>query len=93
MIPELERISGREFSHSRFQEIIGIARETSLTWRRILKTMKHSPSPMTIFDAFVHMAPIVVLRGLPVSLNYYRILLKELKERVEKGIGAITNER
>jgi bcr-type benzoyl-CoA reductase subunit B len=93
MIPELERISGREFSPSRFQKIIDIARETSLTWRRVLKTMKHSPSPMTIFDAFVHMAPIVALRGLPVSLNYYRILLKELRERVEKGIGAITNER
>jgi len=93
MIPELEQFSGREFSLSRFREIIGIARETSLAWGRVLETMKHSPAPMTIFDAFVHMAPIVTLRGLPVSLNYYRILLKELEERVEKGIGAITNER
>jgi benzoyl-CoA reductase/2-hydroxyglutaryl-CoA dehydratase subunit BcrC/BadD/HgdB len=93
MIPELERFSGREFSPSRFHEIIGIARETSLAWARILETMKHSPAPMTIFDAFVHMAPIVTLRGLPVALNYYRILLKELEERVEKGIGAIHNER
>jgi benzoyl-CoA reductase/2-hydroxyglutaryl-CoA dehydratase subunit BcrC/BadD/HgdB len=93
MIPELERFSGREFSPSRFHEIIGIARETSLAWARVLETMKHSPAPMTIFDAFVHMAPIVTLRGLPVALNYYRILLKELEERVEKGIGAIHNER
>ena len=93
MIPELERISGHEFSLSKFQEIIGIARETSLTWGRVLETMKHSPAPMNIFEAFVHMAPIVSLRGLPVCLDYYRILLKELEERAEKGIAAIKNER
>ena len=93
MIPELEQISGRKFSISRLREIIGMARETSLTWGKILKTMKQKPAPMTIFDAFFHMAPIVTLRGLPVSLNYYHVLLKELEERVERGIGAIVKER
>jgi len=58
-----------------------------------LATMKTQPAPMTIFDAFGHLAPIVSLRGLPVALDYYRILLRELKERIERGVGAITHER
>jgi benzoyl-CoA reductase/2-hydroxyglutaryl-CoA dehydratase subunit BcrC/BadD/HgdB len=93
MIPRLEKISGRKFSDKRFKKIISLGSEASLTWGRVLATMKHSPAPMTIFDAFVHMAPVVSLRGLPVSLDYYRILLKELEDRVENGIGAITNEQ
>ena len=93
MIPELERISGRKFSYARFQEIIGHSLEATSTWGQVLGTMKNSPAPMTIFDAFVHMAPIVVLRGLPVTVDYYRILLEELEDRVEQGIGGLTNER
>ena len=92
MIPQLEKISGRKFSDKRFKKIIGLGSEASLTWGRVLATMKHSPAPMTIFDAFVHMAPVVSLRGLPVCLDYYRILLEELEDRIEKGIGAITKE-
>jgi benzoyl-CoA reductase/2-hydroxyglutaryl-CoA dehydratase subunit BcrC/BadD/HgdB len=93
MIPELERISGRKFSEARFRKIISLARESSLRWGEVLETMKNRPAPMSIFDAFVHLAPIVSLRGLPVSMEYYDILLEELRERVKSGIGAVTNER
>ena len=93
MIPSLEKVSGRRFDQKRFGELIRIAKETALTWGEVLATMKAHPAPMTIFDAFGHLAPIVSLRGLPVALDYYRMLLDELKERVENGIGAITNER
>jgi benzoyl-CoA reductase/2-hydroxyglutaryl-CoA dehydratase subunit BcrC/BadD/HgdB len=55
--------------------------------------MQKRPAPMTIFDAFVHLAPIVSLRGLPVALDYYQILLAELEERVDQGVGAILHER
>jgi bcr-type benzoyl-CoA reductase subunit B len=92
MIPLLERVSGKRFNYQKFQEIIYIAKETSITWGEVLATMKARPAPMTIFDAFVHLAPIVSLRGLPVALDYYRILLSELKERIDHGVGAITNE-
>ncbi|MBN2034090.1 MAG: 2-hydroxyacyl-CoA dehydratase [Deltaproteobacteria bacterium] len=93
MIPVLERISGKVFREEKFQEIIRIARETSFTWGEVLATMKADPAPMTIFDAFIHLAPVVSLRGLPVALDYYRLLLSELKDRVDKGIGALVHER
>jgi bcr-type benzoyl-CoA reductase subunit B len=93
MIPVLEQVSGRPFRKEKFQEAIHIARETSLTWGEVLATMKARPAPMSIFDAFGHLAPIVSLRGLPVALEYYRSLLQELKERVKQGVGAISSER
>jgi bcr-type benzoyl-CoA reductase subunit B len=93
MIPRMEEVSGRPFNYRHFQNIIGLAKETSLTWGKVLATMKARPSPMTIFDAFIHMAPVVSLRGLPVALDYYRRLLRELEDRVERGVGAVTNER
>ncbi len=93
MIPELERISGKAFDMNRFESILQLSKESSLTWGKMLETMKARPAPMTVFDAFVHMAPIVSLRGLPVALEYYKMLLVELEERVEAGIGGIANER
>jgi bcr-type benzoyl-CoA reductase subunit B len=93
MIPELERITGRDFDQARFQEIIRLAADASQTWGEVLETMKHRPAPMSIFDAFVHLAPVVSLRGLQVASDYYNELLAELKERVDQGIGALANER
>jgi bcr-type benzoyl-CoA reductase subunit B len=93
MIPVLEEVSGRRFDNSKFKEMVEIARDSSFAWGEVLATMKTHPAPMTIFDAFIHLAPIVSLRGLPVALDYYTILLKELRERIARGIGAIENER
>ncbi len=93
MIPQLEKLSGRSFDEDKFRETIGLARDTSLAWGNVLAAMKHKPAPMTIFDAFGHLAPIVSLRGLPVALEYYNTLLDELKDRVEQGVGAVRNEQ
>ena len=93
MIPVLEQVSGRPFDYSKFQGIIALAKESSQLWGEVLATMRARPAPMTIFDAFVHLAPIVSLRGLPVSREYYELLLAELRTRVERGIGALAVER
>ncbi len=93
MIPKLEAISGKGYSEARLKEIITISRESAGLWGKVLGTLKARPAPMTIFDAFVHLAPIVSLRGLPVARQYYEILLKELEERVKRGISAVVNER
>jgi bcr-type benzoyl-CoA reductase subunit B len=93
MIPVLERVSGRPFQGNRLREALALSKETAETWGEVLGTMKASPSPMTIFDAFVHLAPVVSLRGLPVALAYYRTLLDELRQRVAQGVGGVREER
>lgn len=93
MIPVLERISGKKYDDGLFREFMMRAKGTSILWGEVLATMKERPAPMTIFDAFVHMSPVVSLRGLPVSMEYYRTLLGELRDRTEKGVGAIIDEK
>lgn len=93
MIPVLEEISGCPFDEGKFHDMLRISHDSSVAWGEVLATMKNHPAPMTIFDAFIHLAPIVSLRGLPVALEYYQILLRELKERIEQGVGAIEHER
>jgi len=63
-------------------KIIDISFETSTLWGAILDTMKTIPSPISIFEAFAHMAPIVSLRGLKVARDYYLELLQELNIRI-----------
>ncbi len=93
MIPILERITGKIFNLKQFEVILMRSQESSQTWGAILDAMQAKPAPMTIFDAFGHLAPVVSLRGLPVAQDYYHILQEEVEERVQLGIGAITDER
>ena len=93
MIPVLERVSARRFDPARFRRILQRAMDSTALWGQVLDTMKNRPAPMTIFDAFVHLAPIVSLRGLKVTELYYRMLLEELRHRAACGVGALANER
>ena len=92
-VPTLERLTGRDFSENRFAETLISSQRASVLWGQVLATMKHRPAPMSLFDAFVHLAPVVSLRGLPVCERYYERLLLELKGRRERGVGAISGER
>ncbi|MCF7823289.1 MAG: 2-hydroxyacyl-CoA dehydratase family protein [Candidatus Marinimicrobia bacterium] len=93
MIPILEQVSGNVFYMSDLEAVLKRSQDSSRTWGNILKAMQAKPAPMTIFDAFGHLAPIVSLRGLPVAQDYYNILAEEIDDRVSKGIGAIRDEK
>lgn len=93
LIPELEKVAGQKFDIDRFKEAIELSRQTSVLWRACLETASAIPSPWTFFDATIHMGPAVVARGTKEAVDYYEVLLKELKERVSGKVAAIENER
>ena len=93
MIPTLEEVSGNRFDMDRLREVVGLSLECTRLWRQVLGYGAIKPAPLTFFDATIHMAPAVVLRGLPEAVDYYKILLKELDERVEQKIEAVPGER
>jgi benzoyl-CoA reductase/2-hydroxyglutaryl-CoA dehydratase subunit BcrC/BadD/HgdB len=62
-------------------------------WQEILDTTMNQPAPMTCFDAFFHLALIVTLRGKQEVVDYYELLLAEMKQRVADGISMIPNEK
>lgn len=93
MVPGLEEVAGRSFDIDEFREILAISLECSQLWEAVLDTALARPCPITFFDACVHMGPAVVMRGRKEANDYYRILLEELKERVDQGIAAVEGER
>lgn len=93
MIPTLEAVSGNRFDIDRLREVVGLSLECTKLWRQVLECGAAVPAPLTFFDATIHMAPAVVLRGLPEAVDYYKILLKELHERMENKVAAVEGER
>jgi len=93
IIEPLEKISTIRFNIDKLKEIVSLSRECSDLWKRVLDTAATIPSPITFFDGTIQMGPAVVLRGTQIAVDYYKILLAELQERVENNIGAVDDER
>jgi benzoyl-CoA reductase/2-hydroxyglutaryl-CoA dehydratase subunit BcrC/BadD/HgdB len=89
----LEERTGKVFDPERFLEVSLKSVETTRLWKEILETCTSVPAPMSSFDAFVHIAPIVTLRGTQKCVDYYELLKKELEERVAGGVGVVSEER
>jgi benzoyl-CoA reductase/2-hydroxyglutaryl-CoA dehydratase subunit BcrC/BadD/HgdB len=89
----LEKHLTRSFSEKRFQEVCSNAFEAISLWKEILDLPRHHPAPLAAFDAFIHMAPIVTLRGTRWAVRYYRKLKREMEERVKRGQGAFAQEK
>ncbi|MEW6351688.1 MAG: 2-hydroxyacyl-CoA dehydratase family protein [Thermodesulfobacteriota bacterium] len=92
-IPALEEISGNKFDLDRLKETVGLSLECTKLWRQVLECGAARPAPLTFFDATVLMAPAVVLRGLPEAVEYYKLLLAELNDRISSGTAAVEGER
>lgn len=93
LVKNLEQISTNKFDLYKLKEVVSLSRECSELWKKVLETAATIPSPFTFFDGTIHMGPAVVLRGAQQAVDYYKILLVELQERVENHIGAVDGER
>ena len=93
LIEQLEQISITKFDLNKLKEIVSLSRECSELWKKVLETAATIPSPFTFFDGTIHMGPAVVMRGTQQAVDYYKILLAELQDRVKNHIGAIDGER
>jgi benzoyl-CoA reductase/2-hydroxyglutaryl-CoA dehydratase subunit BcrC/BadD/HgdB len=88
----LEKICNRPFPEKRFLRVSARSVEAVGLWKEILELSRSRPAPFAAFDAFIHMAPIVTLRGTGWAVRYYQKLKKELEGRVRKGQGAYARE-
>jgi len=93
LVPELEKISGKKFEIEKFRKTVGLSHDGCVLWRKVLETAKAKPSPINFFDSAIHMGPIVVMRGTQYAVDYYKLLLAELEERIKNKQGAIPSEK
>jgi benzoyl-CoA reductase/2-hydroxyglutaryl-CoA dehydratase subunit BcrC/BadD/HgdB len=93
LVPTLESIAGARLDIDALRETVALSRRCSELWKDVLETARHAPSPFTFFDGTIHMGPAVCLRGTPEALDYYRVLLAELRQRIADGVAAVEGER
>ncbi len=93
LIPTLEEISGNTFNIDKFRHHLGLSYDCTLLWKKVLETNMAKPAPISFFDETIHMGPAVVLRGTETAVEYYKVLLKELEERVANKDGAVEDEK
>jgi benzoyl-CoA reductase/2-hydroxyglutaryl-CoA dehydratase subunit BcrC/BadD/HgdB len=93
LIEFIERQTEKKFDREKLKEVVRCSGESAILWKEVLDQCAHRPSPMSCFDAFINMAPIVTLRGTQEVVNFYRDMKAELQERIAKGISAVPNEK
>jgi benzoyl-CoA reductase/2-hydroxyglutaryl-CoA dehydratase subunit BcrC/BadD/HgdB len=93
MVPKLEEISGKKLDMEEFKRVVGLSRQCTDLWKEVLEIAAHKPSPLTFFDGTVQMGPAVVMRGEQRAVDYYKLLLAELKQRVDEGVAAVDGEK
>ncbi|MFA6311978.1 MAG: 2-hydroxyacyl-CoA dehydratase family protein [Sterolibacterium sp.] len=92
LIPTLEGITGNKLDMGRLRDTVALSKECSELWRKVLETAMASPSPLTFFDGTIQMGPAVCLRGTQEAIDYYKVLLAELEERIAGGVAAVEGE-
>jgi benzoyl-CoA reductase/2-hydroxyglutaryl-CoA dehydratase subunit BcrC/BadD/HgdB len=93
LVPKLEEISGKKLDYDELRRVVGLSRQCTDLWKEVLQIAAHVPSPLTFFDGTIQMGPAVVLRGEERAVDYYTLLLAELKQRISDKVAAIDNEK
>lgn len=92
LVAPLEQVAGVRLDSARLESATRASKDGADLWGACLETASARPAPLTFFDGTIHMGPAVVLRGTEESPAYYRTLLTELQERVEKRVAAVPGE-
>ncbi len=92
-IPIAERVAKRSLKFERLKRVTALSKDATELWYEIMKRNRNVPAPISVFDQFIHMAPIVEKRGDPETVDFYAAMLKEVDERIKRNIGAVKNEK
>lgn len=93
LIEPLEEVATEKFDIDKLKATVDLSRQCTVLWKTILDTAANVPSPITFFDGTIQMGPAVVLRGHQDAIDFYKILLAEIEERVANGVAAIEDEK
>ena len=93
LIDNLENVSGKALDHDRLAEVVDRSARAAKLWNEVLDLARHVPTPLTYFDTLIHVAPMLLMRGTEEAIQYYEILLSELKYRISEKIAAVPGER
>lgn len=89
----LEEQTGITLDRERLLEVARLSKSANKLWQQYLDMGTQVPSPVSVFDAFSHMALIVSERGHREAIDYYELLISAINDAVEKGIFPVSEEK
>lgn len=92
VIGMLEKQTKTKLEKDKLIEISEKSNQATRLWRKYLDFGTNIPSPMTVFDGFYHMAPIVSERGKQIAVDYYQQLVEETEKSIKIEISAVKPE-
>lgn len=92
-IETAERAAKKSLDFAKLKNVVKLSKEAAALWLKIMERGKNVPAPISVFDQFIHMALVVEKRGDAETVDFYANMLAEIDERIEKGIGAVVNEK
>jgi len=93
LIAFLEEHTGRKMDYDRLSAILKQVEETRDWWRKAYDLRRAIPTPMSTQDHFVLFVPHHMMLTDSFTLEFYKGLYQELKERVDNKTGVIDDER
>lgn len=89
----VERVTGRKMNMDKLEEATETYLETCKVWLEWQELRKAVPCPMPAQDSWACLAASYWWPSDPDVLEFNKNIYAELKDRVDKGIGAIPNEK
>jgi bcr-type benzoyl-CoA reductase subunit B len=93
LIVFIETQTAKKFDRERLAEVVRYSEQAAILWKGVLNQCVHRPAPMSCFDAFINMAPIVTLRGTQEVVQFYQDMNEELEDRIRQGRSAVPSEK
>lgn len=89
----LERRTGRTLDETRFRECIRLSGEAHETFQAIQELRKLTPAPRGMREMLGDLFYLITQAGRKESVDYYRMVLEEVKRKVEIREGMVPQEK
>lgn len=93
LIAFVECHTSAKYNEDALRECLETAKECHDLYLQVMELRSKVPCPLGLRDAYQASSVRTFLEGLQETVEVYKAQLAEVKERVDKGIGAIPNER
>lgn len=93
LIAFLEAQTGKKLDMDRLKEVLRLSRQSYDYWEKLCELRKAVPCPLGGRAGVKDLTVIQTSSGTELAVKYFQARYEELKEKVEKGEGAVTPEK
>ncbi len=93
LISYLEQFTGRKFRWDELQERVAITGKAARGFFEFEELCKTVPAPISSFDVFLQVVPILCLRGRQEIVDYYKAVKAEVLERIAQRFSVVPDEK